>query len=37
MFVAPADQLEEHRGLGLVLGDVGDVVEDDQVITILQK
>jgi hypothetical protein len=26
--VAGADQLEEHAGLGLVLGDVGEVVED---------
>lgn len=34
MFVAPADQLEEHRGLCLILGDVGDVVEDEQVVTI---
>ena len=31
--VAGADELEEHRGLGLVLGDVGDVIEDEQVVT----
>ena len=30
-FVAGADQLEQHAGLGLVLGDVGEVVEDQQV------
>jgi len=30
-FVARADQFEQHAGLGLVLGDVGDVVEDQQV------
>ena len=29
--VAGADQLEQHAGLGLVLGDVGEVVEDQQV------
>jgi hypothetical protein len=26
--VAGADQLEQHAGLGLILGDVGEVVED---------
>ena len=30
-FVAGADQFEQHRGLGLVLADVGEVVEDQQV------
>ena len=30
--VAGADQLEQHAGLGLILGDVGEVVEDQQVI-----
>ena len=30
-FVAGADQLEEDGGLGLVLRDVGEVVEDQQV------
>src|SRR5439155_11139049 len=29
--VASADQLEQYTGLGLVLGDVGEVVEDQQV------
>ena len=29
--VAGADQLEEHAGLGLVLGDVGEIIEDQQV------
>ena len=29
--VAGADQLEEHAGFGLVFGDVGDVIEDQQV------
>ena len=29
--VAGADELEQHAGLGLVLGDVGEVVEDQQV------
>ena len=32
--VARADQLEEHAGLGLVLADIGDVVEDQQVILV---
>jgi hypothetical protein len=27
-FVSGADQFEQHAGLGLILGDVGDVVED---------
>ena len=30
-FISGADQLEQHAGLGLILGDVGDVVEDQQV------
>ena len=29
--VARADEFEEHAGLGLILGDIGDVVEDQQV------
>ena len=29
--VASADQLEQHRGLSLILGDVGDVIEDQQI------
>lgn len=29
-FISGADQLEQHAGLGLILGDVGDVVEDQQ-------
>src|SRR5216684_7646486 len=32
--VAAADQLEQHAGLGLVLADIGDVVEDEQVILV---
>jgi hypothetical protein len=32
--VAGADQLEEPAGLGLVLGDVGEVVEDQQVVLV---
>ena len=30
-FVSCTDEFEEHAGLGLVLGDVGDVIEDEQV------
>ena len=30
--VSGADQLEQHACLGLVLGDIGEVVEDQQVI-----
>ena len=30
-FVSGADQLEQHAGLGLILCNVGDVVEDEQV------
>lgn len=29
--IAGADELEQHTGLGLVLGDVGEIVEDQQV------
>ena len=29
--VAGADELKEHAGFGLVFGDVGDVIEDQQV------
>ena len=29
--VAGADELKEHAGFGLVLGDVGEVIEDQQV------
>ena len=29
--VAVADQLEQHRGFGLILADVGQIIEDDQV------
>ena len=32
--VAGADQLEQDAGLGLVLGDIGEVVEDQQVVFI---
>ena len=30
-FVACGDQLEQHAGLGLVLGDVGEIVEDEEI------
>jgi len=30
-FVASADELEEHAGFGLVFGDVGEVIQDQQV------
>ena len=29
-FVAGADQLEKHAGFGLILGDIGEVVEDEE-------
>ena len=29
-FVSGADEFEQHAGLGLILGDVGDVIEDQQ-------
>ena len=32
--VARGDQLEQDAGLGLILGDVGDVVEDEQVVAV---
>jgi hypothetical protein len=32
--VAAADQLEQHAGFGLILADIGDVVEDQQVILV---
>lgn len=32
--VARADQLEEDAGLGLALGDVGDVIEDQEVVLV---
>ncbi len=31
---AGGDQLEQHTGLGLILGDVGDVIEDQQLILV---
>ena len=30
-FVSCADELEQHAGLGLVLGDIGEIVEDQEV------
>ncbi len=33
-FVSRADQFEEHGGFGLVLGDVGDVIKDQQMILV---
>ncbi len=32
--IARGDQLEQHAGLGLILGDVGDVVEDEEVVAV---
>ena len=32
--VTRGDQLEEHAGFGLILGDVGDVVQDQQIIMV---
>ena len=32
--VSGTDQFEQHAGLGLILGDVGEVVEDQQVIAV---
>ena len=32
--VACRDQLEEHAGLGLVLADIGEVIEDHQVVSV---
>lgn len=28
--IAGADELEQHAGLGLVLGDVGEIIEDQE-------
>jgi hypothetical protein len=33
-FMAGGDQLEHHTGLGLIVGNVGDVVEDQQVVLV---
>jgi hypothetical protein len=30
--MAGGNQLEQHTGLGLILGDVGDIVEDQHLI-----
>ena len=35
--VALGDQLEQHAGLGLVLSDVRDVVEDEQIVAVERK
>ena len=32
--MAGGDQLEHHTGLGLILGDVGDVVEDQELVLV---
>ena len=32
--ISRGDQLEQHACLGLILGDVGDVVEDEQVVAV---
>jgi hypothetical protein len=31
-FIAGTDQLEQHAGLGLILGHIGKIVENEQVI-----
>jgi hypothetical protein len=33
-FIADGDQLEQHTGLGLILGDVGGIVEDQQLVLV---
>ena len=33
-FIAGGDQLEQHAGLGLTLADIGDVVEDQQLVLV---
>jgi len=33
-FIAGGDQLEQHTGLGLILGDIGDIVEDQQLVLV---
>lgn len=33
-FVAGGDQLEQNTGLGLILGDIGDIVEDQQLVLV---
>jgi hypothetical protein len=33
-FIAGGDQLEQHTGLGLILGDVSDIVEDQQLVLV---
>lgn len=30
LFISGADEFEQHAGLGLVLGDVGEIVEDQE-------
>ena len=34
MFISAADQFEQDRSFGLIFGDIGDVVEDEEVIAI---
>ena len=33
-FIACADQLEQNRGLGMVLVNVGEIIKDQQVISV---
>jgi len=33
-FIAGGDQLKQYAGLSLILGDVGDVVEDQQLVLV---
>ena len=32
--VARSDEFEENAGLGLILGDIGDVVEDEEIVAV---
>src|SRR5271170_2045849 len=32
--VTRGDQLEQHAGFGLILGDVGEVIEDEQIVSV---
>ena len=33
-FIAGGDQLEQYAGLSLILGDVGDIVKDQQLVLV---
>ena len=36
-FVAGADQLEQNAGLGLILGHIGEIVQNQQVIFVVAR